>query len=75
MRVATVVGALLLILGGIVLTMGIKYPDSKTVVDLGDLKAKVTEHRKVPQWVGIVALAGGAVLLVMGTMGGRRAAH
>ena len=71
MRQAHFAGILLILFGIIVLGLGLKYPDSKTVVDLGDLKAKVTEHKRVPDWVGVVAVTSGVLLIGVGAIGSR----
>jgi hypothetical protein len=36
------------------------------VFKLGGLEAKVKQERRVPQWIGGVALGAGAVLVVVG---------
>lgn len=71
MRPATLGGILLVILGLIVLTLGIRYPHQEKVLDLGDLEAKVTEHNRVPDWVGVATIAGGVLLIGAGTIGRR----
>jgi formate hydrogenlyase subunit 3/multisubunit Na+/H+ antiporter MnhD subunit len=73
MRPAAVVGALLLVFGVVVLALGLRYRDTKTVIDFGDLKAKVTEHRRIPDWVGVAAIAGGVLLIGVGLVSGRPA--
>jgi len=65
------VGALLLIFGVVVLALGLHYRDSRTVLDVGDLKAQVTEHREIPDWVGVAAIGGGVLLIGVGLVGGR----
>jgi len=72
MRISAVIGVLLLVFGAFVLVTGLWYPDSKTIVDVGDLEVKATDHRPVPKWVGIVALAGGVALVGVGMAGGRK---
>lgn len=69
MRISAVIGVLLLVFGAFVLVTGLRYPDSKKIVDVGDLEVKATDHRPVPKWVGIVALAGGVALVGVGVAG------
>jgi hypothetical protein len=69
MRISAVIGVLMLVFGAFVLVTGLRYPDSKKIVDVGDLEVKATDHRPVPKWVGIVALAGGVALVGVGVAG------
>jgi hypothetical protein len=71
MRQAHFAGILLILFGIIMLGLGFRYPDSKTVVDLGDLKAKITEHKRVPDLVGTVAVTSGVLLIAVGAIGNR----
>ncbi len=71
MRASGLIGIVLIVFGVVVLAMGLKYKDSKTLVDLGDLKAKVTEHKKIPDWVGVAAIGGGVLLIGTSLVGGR----
>lgn len=66
-------GLLLIVFGVVVLALGLQYKESRKVLDLGDLEAKVTEHHRVPNWVGIVAIGGGVLLVGAGLAGGRTA--
>jgi hypothetical protein len=67
MRVLIVVGVLLVALGGYIAAGGFSYQKEKTAVDLGVLKATVTETRMVPKWVGAVLIAGGLGLCWYGS--------
>lgn len=73
MRGTTIAGVLLIIFGVVVLALGLKYKDSKKVLDLGDLEAKVSEDRRIPDWVGVVAIGGGVLLVGAGLARGRTA--
>jgi len=71
MRISAVIGVLLLVVGVFVLVTGMQYKDTKKIVDVGDVEVKATDHRPIPKWVGIVALAGGVALVGAG-MAGRK---
>lgn len=73
MKPASIVGILLIILGVIALAyQGFTYTthEKKKVIDLGPLQvdATVEQQKRVPlpPILGVAALAGGVVLLVMG---------
>ena len=74
MKPATIVGILLIIIGVVALAYGgfsFTTHEQKRVVDLGPLKvdANVEKEHSVPlpPILGIAALGGGVVLLVMGS--------
>ena len=71
MRTSSIVGILLIVFGIGVLALGIRYSHREKLVDVGDLHATVTEHKRVPNWVGGVAIVVGGILLV-GAAGDRR---
>jgi hypothetical protein len=67
MKPLAIVGALLVVLGLVALIYGgITYTSRETVVDLGPLQATAERERTVPlsPILGIVAIAGGIVLLM-----------
>ena len=64
------VGILFIVLGGLALAyQGINYTSEKNVVDMGSMHVTKETHERIslPPILGGLALAGGAVLLVMGT--------
>lgn len=73
MRGTSVAGVLLIIFGVVVLALGLRYRDSEKILDLGDLEAKVTEHKRIPDWVGVAAIGGGVLLIGAGVAGNRTA--
>jgi hypothetical protein len=66
MRAATIVGVLLLILGGLILSGVLSRKSSETVLEIGGVKAEVEESRSFPRWTGIVALVAGVGLIAAG---------
>jgi hypothetical protein len=66
---ATLVGIALIVLGVLALAyQGITYTTREKVVDLGPFKATIDKDRSipVPPILGILALAGGVVSVVVG---------
>lgn len=69
MKPVTLVGIALIVLGVLALAyQGITYTTREQVIDLGPFKASVDKERSIPlpPIVGILALAGGAVLVMVG---------
>ncbi len=65
----TLVGVALIILGVLALAyQGITYTTREKIIDLGPLKASVDRERSIPlpPIVGVLALAGGVVLVIVG---------
>jgi uncharacterized membrane protein len=70
MNGVTILGFLLIILGIVGLVVGgVTYTKDKDTVDLGpvDITAKEKEHVHIPPAIAIVALLGGACLVVAGS--------
>ena len=63
-RTSSIVGTLLIVFGSGVLALGIRYSQRPKLVDAGDLPATVTEHRRLPNGVGGLAIVVGSMLLV-----------
>jgi hypothetical protein len=69
MKSMTLLGIVLVVLGGLALAyQGFSYTRREKVIDIGPIHATADkeEHVPLPPIVGGLALAGGAVLLVMG---------
>jgi hypothetical protein len=69
MKSITVLGILLVVLGGLALVyQGFSYTRQEKVLDIGPIHATADtqEHVPLPPIVGGLALAAGAVLLVIG---------
>jgi len=69
MRPITVLGVVLIVFGLVALAyQGITYTSKETVIDLGPLHATADREKtlRLPPVVGIVAVAGGVVLLIAG---------
>jgi hypothetical protein len=62
-RIRLGVGVVLLVLGGFVLARGASFTSKRTMFEVGDWKAKVSEQRTVPPWVGAILVVAGVVLL------------
>jgi uncharacterized membrane protein HdeD (DUF308 family) len=68
MKPAAIVGVILIVLGVVALAyQGITYTSKDKVVDLGPLKVEAKREKTIPlpPIVGVVALVGGVVLLVV----------
>jgi hypothetical protein len=61
-----IAGILVAALGVVVLTRGIRYPSHHSSLRIGDVEASVQEQRAVPTWVGVAAVAAGAVMIGAG---------
>lgn len=71
MRLGTILGVALLVLGGYIGLRGLNYTRHRSVLKIGELEAKVDEERAVPTWVGgAIALAG--IGLIVYSARGRR---
>ena len=69
MKPLTLVGVALIILGVLALAyQGITYTTREKVIDLGPLKASVDKEKRIPlpPIIGVLALAGGVVLVIVG---------
>ena len=63
------IGIVLIVVGVLALAVGgINYTTQKKILDIGPLQATTEEHHSIPlsPIIGIVALIGGAVLVVSG---------
>jgi hypothetical protein len=61
-------GAVLILLGGIVIARGVSYTTSRNVVDLGGIRVSADEKKPVAPWIGgIAALAGLALVFTSGS--------
>lgn len=70
MKPVTLVGIALIVLGVLALAyQGITYTTREKVIDLGPLQASVDKKKSIPlpPIVGALALAGGVVLVIVGS--------
>jgi hypothetical protein len=70
MKPAVVIGIILIVIGVIALAwQGITYTTTERVVDLGPLKVEAQKEKTIPlpPILGVLALVGGVVLVVVGT--------
>jgi uncharacterized membrane protein HdeD (DUF308 family) len=68
MRAALVIGVILIVIGVVALAyQGITYTTQERVVDLGPLKVETERERTIPlpPILGVAALVGGVVLVVV----------
>ena len=71
MKPLLIAGILVAALGAFVLISGISYPTHRSVMHVGDFRASVQEEHAIPRWIGIVAVAGGALMIGVGLRGRR----
>lgn len=67
MRTRTIVGTVLILVGGYILAKGLSYTSKENVVDLGGLRLTADERHPVPTWVGGIVAIAGLVLVVSGS--------
>jgi drug/metabolite transporter (DMT)-like permease len=63
-----IAGIVVAALGAFVLLKGLNYSSNRSVLRVGDVEASVQERRAIPPWVGIAAVAGGALMIGAGVM-------
>jgi hypothetical protein len=66
MRGALIAGVVLAVLGAFALIKGVSYTREESVFKFGGIEAKMQQERRIPEWIGGVALGAGLVLLVTG---------
>jgi hypothetical protein len=66
MRGALIAGVVLAALGAFVLIKGLSYTREESVFKFGGIEAKMQQERRIPEWIGGVALGAGLVLVVIG---------
>lgn len=66
MRGTLIAGVVLAVLGAFVVIKGLSYTSEESVFKLGGLEAKMQQKRRVPEWVGGLALGAGLVLVITG---------
>jgi uncharacterized membrane protein HdeD (DUF308 family) len=70
MRPAVIIGVILIVIGIIALTyQGITYTTHKKIIDVGPIQATAETKKTLPlpPIVGVLAFAGGIVLVIAGT--------
>lgn len=66
MRVATIVGILLILAGGWVTINGGSFTTREKVLEIGDVSVTADHERPIPLWAGIAAIVAGAGLVAAG---------
>ena len=73
MNTKLIIGLLLIAVGIFVLVgQGISFTTTEKAIDLGPLQVTAEKEHLVPPVVGIIALAGGALLLINGGLSMKR---
>ncbi len=67
MKLLTLVGIVLIALGGFILVRGLSYSSDRSVLKVGEFQATLEEKRAVPTWAGAIAIVGGIVLVIAGS--------
>ena len=67
-NVTLLIGALLLIAGGLAAAGVFKWETTETVADIGPIQISKTEEKAPPPTLGWVLLGAGAIALVAGAM-------
>lgn len=68
MRIGVIVGAALIVIGGLILAGSIHYTTSHDVVDVGAMRLSTDEKKPVSPWVGgVLALAGLGLIFSSGS--------
>ena len=65
MKLLILVGIVAAVFGAYLLTRD-AYGSHRSTVTVGGFEASVQEQREFPKWVGVVSLAGGALLIGAG---------
>jgi hypothetical protein len=66
MRVAQILGVILIAAGLFVLIKSPSYTSEKNVVKLGSLEANVEQSHAIPPWAGGIAIGAGVLLFIGG---------
>lgn len=65
---ALLIGAILIVIGGLIAAGVFRYEDTDKVMDFGKLEVEKTEEKTTPVNWGYVLLGGGALVLVAGAL-------
>jgi uncharacterized membrane protein len=71
MRSTLIAGIVFIVLGAVITFRGMSYKTTEEVAHVGDVKITDTDKHGIPQWIGIVAIVGGVVLVGAGAMAKR----
>ncbi|MBL0170187.1 MAG: hypothetical protein IPP90_05550 [Gemmatimonadaceae bacterium] len=66
MRASTIVGIVLIAVGGFLFFQGGSFTTRRDVLKVGDLKVTANESHPIAPWVAGAAILGGVVLVVAG---------
>ena len=65
-RLRVLIGAALILLGGITVARGLSYTTSHDVVDLGGIRVTADEKKPIAPWIGGIAALVGLALVFTG---------
>lgn len=71
MRIGTILGTALILLGAFIGLRGLNYRTQRNVVQVGDFKATMEEQRPIPPWVGGLVFVAGLGLVAFSLRGKR----
>jgi hypothetical protein len=66
MRGTLIAGVVLAVGGAVALLKGLSYTREESLFKFGGFEAKVQQERRLPEWIGGLALGAGLVLIVVG---------
>ncbi len=72
MRIGTLLGTVLLLIGAYIGLRGMHYTSQRSVIEVGEFKASVEEQRNIPPWIGGALFVAGLGLVGFSVRGQRK---
>jgi uncharacterized membrane protein len=66
MKIATILGIVLIAAGAFLVFRGGSFTSRRDVLDVGGLTVSAEERRPISPWIGAVVLIGGVALVIVG---------